>query len=250
LRSGDRAMPEEINRILTDQLSDLLFTTEAEAEANLVREGIDRSRVHFVGNVMIDSLRHNLARAVPAAQTLARLDPPLSAGGDFGLLTLHRPSNVDEQEVLASLLNVLADISAELPLVFPVHPRTRGRIDASGWSDRLAKSRIHLCEPLGYHEMLGVMRDSKVVFTDSGGLQEETTALGVPCVTLRHNTERPITVTEGTNTIVGTDPQRIMAAYQDIRSSGGKAGRIPSLWDGQAAERIAGVLGRWLHDSN
>lgn len=245
LRSGDRAMPEEINRVLTDQLSELLFTTERGAEANLLREGIDPGRIHFVGNVMIDSLLHNLERAVPAGQTLSALEGAPGAGEPLGLLTLHRPSNVDDPAVLRGLLEVLAEISSELPLVFPVHPRTRGRIEQAGLGGLLAQSRILPCDPLGYHQMLGIMRDSAVVFTDSGGLQEETTALGVPCITLRFNTERPVTVSEGTNTVVGTDSARIVEVYRDIRATGGKGGRIPELWDGRAAQRIAEVIGGW-----
>lgn len=243
LRSGDREMPEEINRILTDQLSDMLFTTERSAEANLTREGIPAQKVFFTGNVMIDTLMYNLERAVPAAQTLR--ESGLNAGDDYGLLTLHRPSNVDDTEVLARLLGVLADISRQTPLLFPVHPRTRSRIEAAGLDTLLEDSRIHMLPPAGYLQMLGLMREAKVVFTDSGGIQEETTALGVPCITLRENTERPVTVDEGTNTIVGTDVARIRACYDDITATGGKGGRRPELWDGAAAERIVDTINRW-----
>ena len=246
LRSGDRAMPEEINRILTDQLSDLLFTTEQDAETNLVREGIDSRRVHFVGNVMIDSLYHNLDLAVAAEQTLAGISGASASVKNYGLLTLHRPSNVDHPDTLRRLLQVLSEISTELPLIFPVHPRTADRINQAGLESLLADSQISLCPPLSYLQMLGVMKGSQMVLTDSGGIQEETTALGIPCITLRESTERPITVTQGTNTIVGTDAARIRAAFRDTRDSGGKAGCIPPLWDGQAASRIADVIAQWL----
>ncbi|MEQ9462266.1 MAG: UDP-N-acetylglucosamine 2-epimerase (non-hydrolyzing) [Haliea sp.] len=245
LRSGDRAMPEEINRILTDQLSDLLFTTEASAAANLQREGIAPDKVFFVGNVMIDTLRYNLASATPAAATLAAAGAGPEFAGGFGLLTLHRPSNVDDPVVLRRLLRELADISRDTPLVFPVHPRTRGSISAAGLDSLLAEASILTLPPQGYLEMLGLMREARLVLTDSGGIQEETTALGVPCITLRESTERPITVDEGTNTIVGTDPAAIRRAWQAILNGGGKAGRQPEHWDGRAAERIAAVLADW-----
>jgi len=244
LRSGDRSMPEEINRVLTDQLSDLLFTTEEGALANLTREGIAESRVHFVGNVMIDTLLYNLRSATPSAHSLADFGVD-ARKGEYGLLTLHRPSNVDDAEVLKQLLTVLVDISASTPLVFPIHPRTQGRIEAAGLSGLLADSAITAVPPLGYLEMAGLMRDARVVLTDSGGIQEETTALGVPCITLRENTERPITVEEGTNTIVGVDPKAITTCYEDVLATGGKSGRAPHLWDGAAAERIVTVINMW-----
>jgi len=245
LRSGDRSMPEEINRVLTDQLSELLFTTEAAARDNLLREGIDGDRVHFVGNVMIDTLRFNLGDAVPPAVTLAAQGAPALAAGGYGLVTLHRPSNVDDPLVLGRLLAVLAQVSETTPLLFPVHPRTASRIAAAGFDALLASAAITLLPPLGYLEMLGLMRDARVVLTDSGGIQEETTALGVPCITLRENTERPITVSQGTNTVVGTDPGRIETCYAQVLRDGGKRGRIPELWDGQAAARIVGEIDRW-----
>lgn len=249
LRSFDRTMPEEINRVLTDQISDLLYTTEQEAEANLAREGIDSAKVHFVGNVMIDTLYHNLEQAVPAhltLQGLARADLFADPARGMGILTLHRPSNVDDPAVLASLIATIADLSEDLPLVFPVHPRTLARIEAAGLKPRLDAAKIAVAPPLGYLELLGLMRAATLVLTDSGGIQEETTALGVPCVTLRENTERPITVTQGTNTIVGTDPDKIRAVVADILANGGKSGRTPSLWDGKAALRIAESLSGWL----
>ena len=245
LRSGDRGMPEEINRVLTDQISDLLFTTEADGATNLMREGIAADRIHFVGNVMIDTLLANRERAIPAEETLGGIAGFAGDPAGFGVLTLHRPSNVDDPVVLRRLLEVLVQLSERLPLVFPIHPRTRGRIADAGLSPVLAASRIALTDPLGYLQLLGLMAKARIVLTDSGGLQEETTALGIPCVTLRENTERPITVEQGTNTIVGTDPAKIRACFDDVMASGGKSGRVPELWDGQAAERIADTLLAW-----
>lgn len=246
LRSGDRQMPEEINRILTDQLSDLLFTTEAEAKSNLVREGIAGDRVHFVGNVMIDTLLYNLEHAVPAAETLAQAGLKTQQSEGYGLVTLHRPSNVDDPEVLERLVRVLGQISERTPLLFPIHPRTLARISDAGLSDLLGSFAIKTLPPQGYLEMLGLMREARVVLTDSGGIQEETTALGVPCITLRENTERPITVVQGTNTVVGTDATKIRACYDEIMSRGGKTGRVPEFWDGKAAERIVAVINAWV----
>ena len=244
LRSFDRGMPEEINRVLTDQISDLLYTTERAALANLVREGIDPARVQFVGNVMIDTLHHNLKHAVPAIETLADSGMDLSQG--FGVLTLHRPSNVDHEATLRTLLETIGQISQRLPIALPLHPRTKGRIEHFKLEGLLNQARIFTLPPLGYLQMLGLMREAKMVLTDSGGIQEETTALGVPCITLRENTERPITVAEGTNIIVGASREKILAAAQEIFTSGGKAGRIPEYWDGHAAERIAEHLRAWL----
>lgn len=248
LRSFDRAMPEEINRVLTDQISDLLFTTEESGLDNLLREGIDRKRIHFVGNVMIDTLRNNLSRAVPASATVAQAGRPgfASGAGGYGLLTLHRPSNVDDPVILAKLVETAVEISQTLPLVFPIHPRTRAMIEKFQLSGHLDTPGILLLPPMGYLEMLGLMKDARVVLTDSGGIQEETTALGVPCITLRDNTERPITVTEGTNTVVGHEPQGILAAFEETLRTGGKAGRIPQYWDGKAAERIADIVETWI----
>ena len=248
LRSYDRGMPEEINRVLTDQISDLLFTTEPGARDNLLREGIAASRIHFVGNVMIDTLHHNLKQAVAPAQTLrlAGRENFLNGGKDYAVLTLHRPSNVDDAGILKNLLATVCEISLQTPVIFPMHPRTRTMIEQFSLSPVLGIPSVVTLPPLGYLEMLGLMKDARLVLTDSGGVQEETTALGVPCITLRNNTERPITVDEGTNTIVGQDPKRIMAAFDDIVSHGGKAGRIPELWDGQASLRIATVLREWL----
>ena len=241
LRSYDRGMPEEINRVLTDQISDLLFTTERGALENLQREGINPERVHFVGNVMIDSLMHSLERAVPSNETLASAGID-AAKGDYALLTLHRPSNVDDPAILARLLGTFRDIAKRLPIVFPMHPRTRARVESAGLQGEIEHPGLHLLPPANYLAMLGLMRDARLVLTDSGGIQEETTALGVPCITLRNNTERPITAAEGTNVVVGQDPQRILESVHDVLQTGGKAGRIPEFWDGSAASRIAGVL--------
>lgn len=249
LRSYDRGMPEEINRVLTDQLAELLFTTERQALDNLRREGIPEDRVHFVGNVMIDTLLRNLKRATPVEQTLDCLADSrrfLEGSEGYAVLTLHRPSNVDDPVVLRRLVESMCEISRRLPIVFPVHPRTRRRIEEAGLADLLEQADIEEMDPLPYLGLLGLLNKARLVLTDSGGLQEETTALGIPCVTLRDNTERPITVTEGTNTIVGTDPQRIMATVEDILSTGGKRGRVPELWDGHAAERIRDVLLDWF----
>lgn len=249
LRSDDRTMPEEINRVLTDQLADILYTTERSAHANLAREGIDPSRMQFVGNVMIDSLLANRDRAVAPAQILARAGVDanrLNHAAGFGVVTLHRPSNVDRSETLGPLLSVLREVSERLPLVFAMHPRTRGNIDRFGLAELVAGENMIILPPQGYLEMLGLMSGATMMLTDSGGIQEETTALAVPCLTLRENTERPITVDQGTNTLVGCDRELILAAVAEILSGGGKRGRTPEYWDGRAAERIAEHLCGWL----
>ena len=247
LRSGDRGMPEEINRVLTDQLADLLFTTEPEGKSNLLKEGIAERRIHFVGNVMIDTLLSHLPRAVPAQRIVADAGRAglLDGEGGYALLTLHRPSNVDDADTLATLLRLVADISLRTPVLFPIHPRTLAAIDRMNLSHLIDRPSILALPPMGYLEMLGLMRGARVVLTDSGGIQEETTALGVPCITLRDTTERPITVDEGTNALAGRDPRRIMALYE-AALNGGKVGRIPAYWDGQASERIAERLLEWL----
>jgi UDP-N-acetylglucosamine 2-epimerase (non-hydrolysing) len=250
LRSLDRAMPEEINRVLTDQISELLFITEKSARDNLLREGISDSRIHFTGNVMIDTLRHSLKQAVPPAQTLARhATPEHSAAENYAVLTLHRPSNVDDPATLRSLLGAICEISRRLPVVFPMHPRTRAKIEREGLNSMFESHSVIALPPQGYLEMLGLMQGARIVLTDSGGIQEETTSLGVPCVTLRDNTERPITVEHGTNTLVGQNPARIFEVVEEILRTGGKAGKIPELWDGHASERIAAVLRKWLDSS-
>jgi UDP-N-acetylglucosamine 2-epimerase (non-hydrolysing) len=246
LRSFDRAMPEEINRVLTDQLAALLYTTERGAHDNLAREGIPAERIHFVGNVMIDSLLAHKARAVAAAQTLAGLGKAGWAQSGYGVLTLHRPSNVDAPDALAQSLEIVQAVSRKLPLVCALHPRTMARVEAFGLSRAMQSDQLAVLPPQGYLEMLGLMASATVVLTDSGGIQEETTALAVPCLTLRENTERPITVEQGTNTLVGRNRARIVSLVDEILQTGGKRGRTPELWDGHAAQRIAAHLARWL----
>lgn len=227
LRSGDRTMPEEINRLVTDALSDYCFTTSEDADANLRREGVPAEKIFFVGNVMID--------------TLLRLkEVALKAGnrpqGRYGFVTLHRPSNVDDRETLAGIIAALDSI--ELPLIFPVHPRTENRLKQFG----ITSKNIRLTGPLGYLDAINLMAGATMVLTDSGGVQEETTVLGVPCLTIRQNTERPVTITEGTNTLVGTSGSRIVEEARKILAGGGKRGRVPKYWDGRAAERIVECL--------
>ena len=239
LRSFDRGMPEEINRLVTDVLSNWLFTTEPSGGANLLREGIPEEKIHFVGNVMIDTLKANRARA-GELDTLERLG--LASGG-YAALTLHRPSNVDEPERLAALFDVLEEVHREIPIVFPVHPRTRAAIGRLLGDRQLA---LRTTEPLGYLDFLRLMSDARFVLTDSGGIQEETTVLGVPCLTLRENTERPVTIHQGTNTLVGNDPATIRAEVRKILDGEAPSGRIPERWDGHAAARIVDVLERDL----
>jgi UDP-N-acetylglucosamine 2-epimerase (non-hydrolysing) len=249
LRSFDREMPEEINRVLTDQLAERLYTTERSAAANLAREGIAAERIRFVGNVMIDSLLCHRQRALSPAETLARERVPTGFIDDpagFGVVTLHRPSNVDEPAALREALALLHDVAERLPLVWPVHPRARGNIERFDLARLVARSRIALLPPQGYLEMLGLLANARIVLTDSGGIQEETTALAVPCLTMRENTERPITVEQGTNTVVGRDPRRILECTDEILATGGKRGRVPELWDGHAAERIAEDMEQWF----
>lgn len=247
LRSYDRAMPEEINRVLTDAISSLLYTTERSAHDNLAREGIVGDQVRFVGNLMIDSLHAALPKAVDPADTLRAegCDAALVAG-DFGIVTLHRPSNVDTPEALSEVLDIVRAVSDRLPIVWPIHPRTRANLERFGLRGRIEGARIALTGPQGYLQMVGLMRQAKLVLTDSGGVQEETTALGVPCLTLRDNTERPITVEQGTNTLVRRDRAQVLALVDDVLASGGKRGRQPEYWDGRTAPRIAADLARWL----
>jgi UDP-N-acetylglucosamine 2-epimerase (non-hydrolysing) len=249
LRSYDRAMPEEINRVLTDQIADVLYTTERAAHHNLAREGVDPSRARFVGNVMIDSLRANRAFARSARETLLAHGFPETLLQDphgYGVVTLHRPSNVDQVQTLELILTALGAVAKRLPLVFALHPRTRANIERFGLDALVAGPRMVLLPPQGYLEMLGLVSDATLALTDSGGLQEETTALGVPCLTLRDNTERPITVDEGTNTLVARNHDAILHAVEEILAGRGKRGRVPELWDGRAAERIAADLVEWL----
>ncbi|MCK5480847.1 MAG: UDP-N-acetylglucosamine 2-epimerase (non-hydrolyzing) [Gammaproteobacteria bacterium] len=249
LRSFDRAMPEEINRVLTDQISTLLFTTEPAARENLLREGVDDRQIHFVGNVMIDTLKHCLEQSVPAAKTLAGIPgrkPFLDGDSGYCVLTLHRPSNVDEPRLFRHILETVRIVSESIPVVFPLHPRTRNRVAELGLQEMLESDRIACLQPLAYLEMLGLVSAARLVITDSGGLQEETTVVGVPCVTLRNNTERPVTVVQGTNTIAGQDRAQILAVVNDVLNNGGKSGRVPELWDGKAAGRIKRKLNDWL----
>ncbi|MFN2597745.1 MAG: non-hydrolyzing UDP-N-acetylglucosamine 2-epimerase [Pyrinomonadaceae bacterium] len=238
LRSRDRTMPEEINRLLTDQIADLLLTPSPDADENLRAEGIPAERIRFVGNVMIDSLYAQLERA-----SRSRVREDLGVKGEpYAVVTLHRPSNVDERATLARILAALERIGERLPVIFPIHPRTRARLDEFGLADdvRAAAPRLRLTEPLGYLDFLRLMSGARLVLTDSGGLQEETTALNIPCLTLRENTERPITVELGTNRVVGTDADRIVReafASLDVRRES-----APPLWDGQAADRILNAL--------
>ncbi len=237
LRSFDRSMPEEINRILTDAISRWLFVTERSGLENLKHEGVPDERVFFVGNVMIDTLL--------ASRELSRRSTILEdlglTGGPYAVLTLHRPANVDDPAVLTGLVRAIERLQRELPIVFPVHPRTRKALDASGLA---GMAGLRLVEPLGYLDFMKLVSEARLVLTDSGGIQEETTVLGVPCLTLRNNTERPVTVEQGTNTLVGLDPERIIAAGLRVLAEPAASRRVPELWDGRAAARIIDVLTR------
>lgn len=238
LRSGDRTMPEEINRILTDRMATALFTPSGDADANLAAEGVPSAWIHPVGNVMIDTLVRLLPHA-DAEDVLRRTG--LWNGNKprpFGLVTLHRPSNVDDVERLRGYMQALGEIARDIPMLFPMHPRTRRRVDAGG----LMATGVTIVEPVGYLEFLALQRDATLVITDSGGIQEETTYLGVPCLTTRDNTERPVTIAVGTNRLVGSDPRRLAAAAKEVLSDTPRKSTIPPLWDGHAAERIAAVV--------
>lgn len=234
LRSFDRTMPEEINRVVTDQLADLLFTPSSDGDANLAREGIHESKIFCVGNVMIDSL----IRLLPSALGVRQPDVP----DRYALVTLHRPANVDDDRVLCNLIRSLCEMNEEIAVLFPVHPRTRQRIVESG----LNLNKIQILDPQPYIAFLGLQARAAVVVTDSGGIQEETTYLGVPCLTMRDNTERPITVSMGTNVLVGRDPGRLRSEFSKALGGKSKRGVIPPLWDGRSSERIAEVLLRHL----
>lgn len=239
LRSGDRTMPEEVNRILTDQISDYLFTTERSARENLLREGVDGKKIHFVGNVMIDTLLRHRDQA-RASNVLSRLN--LQARS-YAVCTLHRPSNVDSLEAAMNTVDALEELLNRLPVVLPVHPRTRARLEDFGLLARLTRStNLQLVEPLGYLDFLALVDSARLVFTDSGGIQEETTTLGVPCLTFRESTERPITVTEGTNHLVGTSPDAVGRVADEVLNTPLPAARQPEGWDGAAALRIIGIL--------
>ena len=229
LRSFDRTMPEEINRLVTDALADVLFTTSRDADENLKREGVDPKKIHFVGNVMIDTLAKHRRKAAEL-----QIDKPKR----YALVTLHRPSNVDDPGVLGGILEALEEISKSIPVIFPIHPRTAKRVREFG----LSLNGVETMEPLGYLEFLNLTSTATVVLTDSGGLQEETTILAVPCLTLRYNTERPVTITDGTNIMVGPDKGRILDAFRRIMNGDWKPAGPPEYWDGHAAERIIRVI--------
>ena len=234
LRSFDREMPEEINRILTDSLSDVLFITEQSGVDNLAKEGIDSEKVIFAGNVMIDTLQHHLRQAEQS-----HIKQSLAIDYSYGLVTLHRPSNVDSPETLEPLIDVLIDISDKKRLIFAVHPRTMNNLQRFNLITKLERcNNILLTEPLSYLDFLHLTKDADLVITDSGGIQEETTFLNIPCVTLRENTERPVTVDIGSNYLIGTDPDKILRTVNLILSGRGKTATIPELWDGHAGERI------------
>ena len=239
LRSGDRRMPEELNRIVTDGLSDLLFTYSADADANLRSENVPERCIHRVGNVMIDTL----LRFRPRAAESTILQQHGAEPGSYALVTLHRPSNVDDPEVLRGILGAFAQIQERLPLFFLVHPRTRKNIERFGLTPLLnGLDQFHQLEPLGYLDMLRMQEQARLVMTDSGGIQEETTVLGIPCLTIRENTERPVTIDQGTNLLVGCSPQRIIEEANLILDDRGKKGAVPELWDGHSAERLVDVL--------
>ncbi|MBN1783223.1 UDP-N-acetylglucosamine 2-epimerase (non-hydrolyzing) [bacterium] len=238
LRSGDRTMPEEINRICTDAVSNFLFVSEPSGLEHLKAEGMDNDKVHFVGNVMIDSLLLNLNR-LNGVDVLSRLN--VSPGG-FALVTLHRPSNVDQESSLRMILDAFEHIQKDMPIIFPIHPRTRKMLDSLGLETRVkAMTNLMLLDPLGYLDFLALMKNARLVLTDSGGIQEETTVLGIQCLTLRPNTERPVTITEGTNRLVELTAEGIVSGYHEALENP-KKGRIPELWDGKAAGRIVDVL--------
>jgi UDP-N-acetylglucosamine 2-epimerase (non-hydrolysing) len=239
LRSNDRTMPEEINRIVTDRLADILLTPSPDGNENLLREGVPAERIHLVGNIMIDTLFRHLPLA-----TLDRVaDRVRVREREYAVLTLHRPSNVDVLDTFKGILSALAEIASEISVVFPVHPRTQARVKEFGLEDCL--KNVQLTGPMGYIDFLSLTSHARLVLTDSGGLQEESTALGIPCLTLRENTERPVTVTQGTNTVVGTKPANILAGYR-AAMRGDAPTRRPDQWDGQTARRIAAVLQRYL----
>jgi len=261
LRSFDRAMPEEINRIVTDSISDYLFTTEASANENLLREGVPTEKIFFVGNVMIDTLLRHRKKAAESTilQDLQLAEP--QGTKPYAILTLHRPTNVDDERVFSRMLKAFLDISKHMPVVFPAHPRTLKRIQEADLGDCFvdhfiqgpepwdSRVRIRLIPPLGYLDFLHLMSNAKVVLTDSGGIQEETTILGVPCITLRENTERPVTVAQGSNVVVGSNPEKIVKEFNRVNSGGHGVHRSPRYWDGHAAGRIIKVLvNRFLPD--
>lgn len=246
LRSGDMSMPEEINRLVTDSISDWFFVTEPSAVEHLRREGKADAAVHYVGHVMVDNVLYQAEKL--AAQGQAQFETSAfkaahAGGAGYGVVTLHRPSNVDSADAMRKVAGALIEIAAQLPLIFPVHPRTRANLDKFGID---LGPNITLVGPQGYMAFLNLWKDARLVLTDSGGLQEETTALGIACITIRENTERPVTVDEGSNVLAGTDPARIVAEANKVLRGEGKQGRRPHLWDGQAAQRIVAQLDREL----
>lgn len=243
LRSGDMSMPEEINRLVTDSISDWFFATEPAACEHLRREGKAESSVHYVGHVMVDNVLYQADKLTQADTSGFETSAFKAQQGRYGVVTLHRPSNVDEPDTFARIAGALKEIARDLPLIFPVHPRTRANIEKFGID---LGPNITLAGPQAYMAFLNLWKDAAVVLTDSGGLQEETTALGVPCITIRENTERPVTVDEGTNVLAGTDPEAIVREARKVLRGEGKQGRRPHLWDGRAAERIVAVLAREL----
>lgn len=245
LRSFDRSMPEEINRLLTDAIADLLFVTEESGRVNLLREGIDPGRIHFVGNVMIDALESS-RRQWESSSIFDELG--VAPGASYAVLTLHRPSNVDHPAALANFLEAFETLARHIPIVFPVHPRVKQQLARQGWaaagesSDRLRSKGIAYVDPLGYIDFVALVSRARLVLTDSGGIQEEATMLGVPCLTLRDTTERPVTVTHGTNRVIGSDPSRILGEALQTLAHPPHRDEAPPLWDGHAAERIVAVL--------
>ncbi len=239
LRSFDRSMPEEINRVLTDSISDLLFVTEQSGLDNLAHEGVTKEKIHFVGNVMIDSLVEHLKKS----QQSTVLEQYHLQPQNYVLVTLHRPSNVDNFDNLNLILDIFAQIQKELPIFFPIHPRTRKMITSFNLEDKINNMpNLFLAEPLGYLPFLRLMSQAKIVITDSGGIQEETTYLGIPCLTMRENTERPITTTLGTNRLVGINKQAVLQGFNDVMQNKTNTHQVPPLWDGQAAQRIVQVF--------
>ena len=242
LRSFDRTMPEEINRLLTDQIADLLFTPSRDGDENLLREGVPQEKIYFVGNVMIDTLVRLLPLALDRWQnSCMRMGEVLVKQGHYTLVTLHRPANVDDSIMLHGIMDTLAEISQTIPVIFPIHPRTRQRLDETQRTTR--NSQLHFVDPLGYLDFLALQRHATLVITDSGGVQEETTYLGVPCLTVRENTERPVTVSLGTNVLVGRDMELLRRECRRIFAGQVKPHQVPTLWDGRAANRIATIIG-------
>ncbi len=246
LRSGDMDMPEEINRIVTDSITDYFFVTENSGVENLRAEGKPDDSIFFIGNVMIDNLFYQIEQLKAVDSSALASTAIKQQYHEYGVVTLHRPSNVDDKSILTGIIQALAEISKELPLIFPIHPRTRKNLDTFSIQP---PDTIVLTEPMPYMDFLNLFKDAKVVLTDSGGIQEETTALGIPCITIRENTERPITIDEGTNVLVGSSPERIMVATRAVTDKVQSAMKLPEMWDGRAAERLLGLLERVASDS-